>query len=209
MGVTLQTFQYMNKWLEDRHKSICEFGDQQFLSCSPFPEKQYTKTHWKNKGKEYDSMDINGFGGSILLDLNVENPVEKQYDFLTDFGTFEHVNNFYMALKNMHNFCKVGGLMMHILPALNHWPGHGTWRAQSPFWIKLGKSNEYKILDVHEERTLIGGHTSDQIYIIYIKEKEKEFIDKESFDTFGLVKSYDFEEYKKGEMFSKNKELYD
>jgi len=208
MGVTLQTLQYMNRWLEDRHKSICEFGDQQFLSCPPFIEKQYTRVHWKNKGLEYDSMDINGFGGSILLDLNIENETKKEYDFLTDFGTFEHVNNFYMALKNMHNFCKVGGLMMHILPALNHWPDHGTWRAQRSFWIKLGKANNYKIRDVHEEKTWIGGHDSDQIYIVYEKQMNDEFADEKTFNTFGLIKAHEFEDYKKGEVFYKNKDLY-
>jgi hypothetical protein len=208
MGVTLQTFQYMNRWLKESHQSICEFGDQQFLSCPPFPEKQFTRVYWKNKGKDYDSMDINGFGGSILLNLNIENEVEKQYDFLTDFGTFEHVNNFYMALRNMHNFCKIGGLMMHILPAFGHWPDHGTWRAKIPFWINLGKLNKYKILDIHEEKTLIGGHDSDQIYIVYEKQSKDEFVNKEKFDTLGLIKAYEFEDYKEGEIFYKNKNLY-
>ena len=209
MGVTSQTLIFMNRWLKDPHESICEFGDQQFLSCPPFPEKQFTRNHWINKGLEYDSIDINGFGKSIMMDLNIENPVEKQYDFLTDFGTFEHINNFYMALKNMHNFCKDGGLMMHILPAFGHWPNHGTWRAQRPFWIKLGKDNEYRILDVHEEKTWIGGHDSDQIYIVYEKEVEKEFTDLETFNTFGLIKAYEFEDYKPGEVFYKNKNLYE
>jgi len=208
MGVTSQTFQYMNRWLSDSHESICEFGDQQFLSCPPFPEKQFTRNYWKNRGKKYDSIDINGFGESIMIDLNVENTVEKQYDFLTDFGTFEHVNDFYMALKNMHNFCKEGGLMMHILPALNHWPNHGTWRAQETFWIRLGKSNNYRIMDVHQEKTWIGGLDSDQIYIVYEKQEDQEFVSKEEFDSFGLIQAYPFEEYKKGEVFYKNKALY-
>lgn len=208
MGVTSQTFQFMNRWIRESHHSICEFGDQQFLSCPPFPEKQFTRIYWKNRGKDYDSIDINGFGESILMDLNVENPVSKQYDFLTDFGTFEHVNDFYMALKNMHNFCKTGGIMMHILPALGHWPNHGTWRAKMPFWISLGKNNEYRILALHEDKTWIGGHDSDQIYIVYEKRGIAEFIDREKFDTLGAIKAYDFEDYKPGEIFYKNKSLY-
>ena len=208
MGVTTQSLQFMYRWLNDNHKSIAEFGDQQFLSCPPFPEKQYTRKHWINKGKEYDSFDINGFGDSILINLNELNPVDKQYDFLTDFGTFEHVNNFYLALHNMHNYCKVGGMMIHVLPALNHWPDHGTWRAQRPFWIKLGKANGYKIRDVHEEKTWIGGHDSDQIYIVYEKISNTSFVSKEEFDTFGLIKAYEFEDYKEGEIFYKNNDLY-
>jgi hypothetical protein len=209
MGVTSQTFQFMMNWLTDDHKSICEFGDQQFLSCPPMAEKSYTRNYWKNKGYDYDSIDINGFGDSILMDLNVEVlEHKKQYDFLTDFGTFEHVNNFYMALKNMHNFCKVGGMMVHILPALGHWPNHGSWRAQRPFWIKLGKANGYKIRDVHEDKTWIGGHDSDQIYIVYEKMEDKEFVNKETFDTFGLIQAHELEEYIPGEIFYKNKNLY-
>ena len=48
MGVTAQTFNYMNRWLKNSHKSICELGDQQFSCCPPFQELSYTRTYFNS-----------------------------------------------------------------------------------------------------------------------------------------------------------------
>ena len=208
MGVTTQTFNFLNQWINPNINSIGEFGDQQFLSCSLFQEKSFTRTYWVNKGIEYDSMDIHGHGKTILFNLNKDNPITKQYDVLTDIGTFEHVRNFYMALKNMHQLCKINGMMIHILPAFGHWPNHGPWRTKIPFWYKLGKANSYKIRAVHEEKTYIGGYNSDQIYIVYEKIKETQFVSEEDFNTFGLIQAYEFEDYEEGKIREENKSLY-
>ena len=201
MGVTAQTFNFQNRWLKPHHKSICELGDQQFSCCLPFPELSWTRTYFKNKGLDYDSIDLNGYGESIMLDMNKDIKHDKQYDFVTDYGTIEHIEDFYMAWKNTDKLCKVGGLMVHVLPALNHWPGHGSWRGPIKFYIKIGKEQEYKIYDIHTEPTAISpGHPSDQIYIVFEKTKEQEFMSRETFESFGPVLAHPIEKYFPGKL---------
>lgn len=199
MGVTTQSFQYLNRWIRPTDKSICELGDQQFMLCFPFEELSYTRVYWKNKGWKYLSIDLNGYGDSLMADLNENITLEEQFDIITDFGTCEHIADYYMAFKNVDKLCKIGGLMVHILPADNHWPNHGSWRAKRSFYIKLGRAQEYNIYDVHEEPTRIGGVDSDQIYVVYEKTKEG-FIDRELFNSFGPILKYPIETYEKGKL---------
>jgi len=200
MGVTRQSLDFLEGWLKPEYNSICELGDQQFMLCFPFQELSYTRTYWKNKGWRYVSIDINGYGESLMLNMNEDINIEEQFDVITDFGTSEHIADFFMAFKNTDKLCKVGGRMIHILPADNHWPNHGSWRARRPFFIKLGLAQEYIIHDVHEDPTKIGGKDSDQIYVVYEKTKEKEFISREEFDSFGPILKYPIEIYEKGKL---------
>jgi hypothetical protein len=201
MGVTYQSFEYFHKWFnKEKHKSICELGDQQFMLCFPYTEYSYTRTYFENNNIEYDSIDLNGLGKSLMLDLNIDIEIKKQYDFITDFGTLEHVADYYMGFKNTDKLCKVKGIMLHILPAVNHWPDHGSWRGDRVFYIKLGKTQNYIIRDVHTEPTKIGGPTSDQIYVVYEKTEEKEFMSKETFNSFGPIRINEPEIYIKGKV---------
>jgi hypothetical protein len=198
MGVTLQSFNYINRWIKPEHKLICELGDQQFMLCPPFPENSYTKQHWTNKGLNHVYLDINGRGNCLTVNLNEDVEINQQFDFITDFGTLEHVNNYYMGFKNVHKLCKVNGLMLHILPAPGHWPNHGSWRANVKFFMKLSKLNSYKLLDCHIEPTRIGGKDSDQIYVVMQKTNDNSFIRKEDFDSLGATQEYDLEKYEIG-----------
>ena len=207
MGVTLQTFMFQNKWLKPEVKSICEFGDQQFSCCPPFVELSWTRSYFKNKKMRYDSIDTNGYGDSLMLDLNIDEEVDKHliennpYDFVTDYGTLEHVEDYYMGYKNMDKLCKVGGIMIHVLPAVGHWPDHGSWRADHKFFFKLGKKQKYEVLNVHIEPTAISpGHPSDQIYVVYRKTHNDTFVNRETFDTYGAILAYECEKYVKGKL---------
>lgn len=201
MGVTYQSFLYFHRWFrKENHHSICELGDQQFLVCPPYKEYTYTRTYFESIGKDYDSIDLNGLDQSLMLDLNTDIEIKKQYDIVTDFGTLEHVEDYYMGFKNTHRLCKIGGLMIHILPAINQWPGHGSWRGDMRFYINIGKFQKYKILDVHEEPTRIGGPLSDQVYVVYEKREENEFLSREIFNSFGPVLINEPEIYYKGKV---------
>jgi len=200
MGVTTQSLNFIQKWIKPEYKSICEFGDQQFMSCFPYDELSYTKIYWKNKGWEYLSIDLNGHGNSLMIDLNKDVIIGKEFDVVSDFGTSEHIADFYMAFKNADKLCNIGGRMIHILPADNHWPNHGSWRARRPFFLKLGKAQKYIIYDVHEDPTQIGGKDSDQIYIVYEKMIKNQFLSREEFDTFGAILKYPVETYYIGKL---------
>jgi hypothetical protein len=202
MGVTYQTFEYFQKWFnKEKHHSICELGDQQFMCCFPYVEYTYTRTYFKGLKKDYDSIDLNGLDNSLMLDLNTEIEIKRQYDIITDFGTLEHVSDYYMGFKNTHRLCKVGGLMIHVIPAINHWPGHGSWRGDRSFYVKLGKYQNYTIRDIHTEPTKISpGHPSDQIYIVYEKTEENEFMSRDTFNSYGPVCINDPEVYLPGKV---------
>jgi hypothetical protein len=189
MGVTAQIFYFLNTWFnKDVHTSVCELGDQRFMCCFPFSEYSHTRSYFENFGVEYDSIDLNGQGGALVLNLNDDIEIKKQYDVVTNFGTLEHINDFYMGFKNMHKLCKYGGLMIHIIPALNHWPGHGSWRGDMPFYIKIGKTQKYTIKDLHIEPTYISpGNPCDQVHIVYEKSEENEFMTREVFNSFNPV----------------------
>ena len=75
-----------------------------------------------------ETWDILGCQNSKIVDLR--EPINQEhygiYDVVTDFGTTEHVDgNYYQARKNIHNACKVGGMMIHETPLTGHWHGHG------------------------------------------------------------------------------------
>jgi hypothetical protein len=80
--------------------------------------------------KVIDSMDYSDYqGANIIHDLNLpigENLTEK-YDTLIDLGTLEHVFNVVQALDNCDRLIKVGGKIIHVLPA-NNFNGHGFYQ---------------------------------------------------------------------------------
>ena len=189
MGVTNQIFYFFHLWFnKDVHKSVCELGDQRFMCCFPYEEGSHTRKYYEKLGINYDSIDLNGQGGALVLNLNDDIEIKKQYDVVTNFGTLEHVNDFYMGFKNMHKLCNYGGLMIHIIPALNHWPGHGSWRADLRFFVNIAKEQKYNMKDLHIEPTYISpGNPADQVHIVYEKTEENEFMSRETFDSFGPI----------------------
>ncbi|NJO89541.1 MAG: hypothetical protein HC831_11775 [Chloroflexia bacterium] len=208
MGVTRQTFDFLHKWLDSSyHNSVCELGDQQFLSCFPMAEKSHCSSYYRGKNMKYVSVDLNG-KSDIFLNLNKENDIKGQFSFVTDFGTLEHVNDFYMGLKNMDMLCELGGTMIHVLPAPGHWPNHGSWRAGIGFWRKFGKAQKYIIKYLNIEPTDIGGSDADQVYVVYEKTGNG-FISREEFNTFGAYMEFELEEYKEGEVSPWGKILYE
>lgn len=185
MGVTAQTYQYILPFLKDV-KSICDLGDQQFMSCPPFKEMSHTRDYFIEAGYNYVSIDLNGLGGSHKIDLDKEIKKEDyfflvDFDLVLDLGTLEHVRNLYTGLKNVHNLCKVNGLMIHIVPSPNHWPLHGFNYMSTDFFYELAKTCNYEILDNSQRPTLIGGSDSDQTYAVLKKLENNNFLTEEEF----------------------------
>lgn len=75
-----------------------------------------------------DSFDASDYEGATFVhDFN--KPIEEyeQYDAVLDFGTLEHIFDIAQALSNVMSLCRVGGRILHCLPADN-WNGHGFWQ---------------------------------------------------------------------------------
>lgn len=63
-----------------------------------------------------DSLDVvEGFGGTIIHDLNVPIPEQyhEQFDFIVDGGTFDHLIQLGTAFRNVIRMLKPGGRVLH------------------------------------------------------------------------------------------------
>lgn len=77
-----------------------------------------------------ESMDFSDYeGATILHDLNrpVPKALEKQFDFIFDGGTIEHVFNVPQALANVFRMLRPGGRFVSA-NGMNGWPGHGMYQ---------------------------------------------------------------------------------
>ena len=108
----------------------------------------FARQFWMDLGFEYASIDIDGSPGSIPLDLNVDSIPRShrgQYDLVTNFGTTEHVCNQLNAFKVVHDLTKLGGLMLHNLPAQGMM-NHGLVNYNPKFFWMLARSNGYSVI---------------------------------------------------------------
>lgn len=85
-------------------------------------------------GVTYVSIDINGRDGALRYDLRERLPLDElgQFDLVTNFGTTEHIDKQSPTFENIHNLCRVGGIMVHAVPMAA--VDHGIW-GYSPEWF--------------------------------------------------------------------------
>lgn len=77
-----------------------------------------------------DSIDIDEYeSASRIFDLNKPVPKEfyQQYDSIIDCGTTQHIFNAPQALLNYTKMLKLGGMIIHCLPA-NNYMNFGFWQ---------------------------------------------------------------------------------
>jgi hypothetical protein len=114
--------------------------------------------NWKGSGRElyealgfeYQCLDLDPSFGSMRFDLNLDSVPEGhagRYDFVTNHGTSEHLLNQYNCFKVMHEFCRVGGMMLHAVPFTVHLE-HGFFNYQPNFFSALARYNSYETLGV-------------------------------------------------------------
>lgn len=101
----------------------------------------------------YAAIDLNG-DGTTTHDLNVplflEDGVEG-HDLVTNNGTGEHIFNQSAVFETAHNMCKVGGVMLHVLPWIN-WRNHGFYNFHPNLFYDLAKENGYKFITCYGAR---------------------------------------------------------
>jgi hypothetical protein len=92
-----------------------------------------------------ESVDNSDYEGATYIhDMNRHWDVPRQYDTVFDGGCLEHIYNVPQALVNISNACKVGGQIIHIVPA-NNYCGHGFYQFSPELFFSLYKeSNGYK-----------------------------------------------------------------
>lgn len=100
----------------------------------------YEKLGWK-----YNCVDVDGKFGALVIDLNFEDVPDSHrgmYDFVTNFGTTEHIANQLNCFKVMHDLTKPGGYMYHEL-ICSGMLNHGLINYNPKMFWMLSKCNFY------------------------------------------------------------------
>jgi hypothetical protein len=135
------TNQYINKI--SNLAEIVDYGE--------FCEKLLLTHFGSVKVDSYDYSDYQG--ATFTYDLNMPPPSnltgpEYLYDTIIDSGSLEHIFNIPQAFKNISNMCKIGGTILHALPA-NNFCGHGFWQMSPELFFSLySEANGYTETEV-------------------------------------------------------------
>ncbi len=146
-------------------KRMLELGNQNILNAfwgktfSPtIPEKK-GKEYYSKLGVEHTSVDMNGRDGAVAVDL--ARPMDRpewigHFDIVTNSGTTEHVEPYeaqFICFQNIHRATKKGGLMIHIIPAVEELDQNGQWKYHCnnyysrDFFRVLAEENGYQIVE--------------------------------------------------------------
>ncbi len=168
---------------------ICELGNQY---TKDHPDYKTGKQYLTALGAEHVSIDLNGKDGALKIDL--AKPIEKwdcYFDMVTNYGTSEHVNNQYQAFRNMHNFTKVNGTIVHGgAPAYGHWPTHGYCNYELCFFEYLADLNNYDLVlsEMREKWSIVRKKMLDLVCVVFCKKDDKPFISLEEFQSIEGLK---------------------
>ncbi len=122
---------------------VIEFGNQRFTAGEDFKS---TKAFYESKGFKYVALDVNENLGAVICDLNVTGHKLEPADLVTNNGTSEHIFNQASCFQNAHEMCKVGGVMLHVLP-FTPWLNHGFYNYNPILFRDLAAANDYEILE--------------------------------------------------------------
>lgn len=136
---------------------MLELGNQRLRRRDGFSERT-GKAYYEKRGVEHVSLDFNGEDGAVALDLSV--PIDKPewdgyFDIITNSGTTEHVEPYaaqYTCFANLHRWVRPGGIMVHIVPAVEglattrRWHGHCNNYYSADFFTMLARENDYELV---------------------------------------------------------------
>lgn len=90
---------------------------------------------------KYIAFDIADDSRAKKINLSNVHELEKTWDIVSNFGTSEHIFNQFAVMKNCHNFTKVGGVMLHVVP-ISSGMNHGFYNYHPRFFLEscIGKS---------------------------------------------------------------------
>jgi hypothetical protein len=138
-------------WLEGVR--ILELGAQIVRDTKNTPAKVFLSEY----GATHVSIDLNGEFGSIAIDLSTEDTLLDikegtgldQFDVITNYGTTEHLYPFtaqYPTFRNIHDLCRVGGIMVHEVPMSGYWKGHSPAHYHKDFFATLAERCGYRLI---------------------------------------------------------------
>lgn len=183
MGYTNKSFEIINKILsENEILSVIELGAQNNFN-QPYLPAPYVSEWYIWSGIDYTAIDLNGENDSKKWDLSNPIKTNRKYDMVTDFGTSEHVSNYFQCLANMHKLCRVGGIIVHENPKTGNWPKHGYNYVDMQFYREFAAITGYDLLHIEEHPACM--NTTDGWNIIAVMRKTKDaFIDEDQLPKF-------------------------
>lgn len=217
MGITATDIKLLEKALSINPdiETVIEAGAQNlYLNGEQFPP--FANTWYEQNGIEYNCIDLSGDNGALKYDLAYPLPIKLQYDLVTNFGTGEHVVQmegyetvsfheghihsiypkgvssvelgFYNFCRNIHNLCKIGGIIINVNPLTGHWPLHGyTWLTME-FYTELAKLTRYEIKELYIEAGMGNYETGMNVCCMVIKMADT-FPDFETFKKLSYKKN--------------------
>jgi len=157
-------------------KRVCLLGSQYVVEGG----KRYrAANYFKARSMVPIAIDWNGSGGALPYNLNnriVDDPLMGSFDFVIDGGTSEHVEKQYTLFINIFNLLKIGGVVIHIVPYVDSWIGHGYWKYSFDFFESVRKEFCYRLLDSRLMSNQYGrfnkskGCSSLLLYVSFVKE---------------------------------------
>ena len=192
MGITKQFKEYeeiLFKKLKISYKNLtlCELGDQFYGSIS-------AKLIYESLGVFHTSIDLNGRGGSLPLDLCEPVPIEleNKFDVITNYGTSEHVNDQFNVFYNIHKMCKINGIMIHGLPCIGNWKNHCRYYYSQKVFNNLAKINNYDILEL-TTLTTEKYQFPKNLIVAVLRKTNNFFIDNKKFNEIEIYDSGNLE----------------
>jgi len=127
---------------------MAELGNQ-ILPESPL---RTAKKYFQSLGVFHVSIDLNGNDGAEKLDLS--KPLlqfrpewDGIFNIVTNFGTSEHIERGqWQTFRNMHDLCKDGGVMIHMVPLTGNWHKHSHYYYTKQFFTELTAACGYTML---------------------------------------------------------------
>lgn len=160
MGITLQSYELFNKFLQNldrKELSILELGDQDIYDSRIAEFKTKFRNLISKQFKIWKTIDLtDSYGSGVeIIDLSIPTSINIQFDIITNFGTTEHVepeSGQYTCWNNINDLLKVGGLLINEVPTDNgYWYDHCRYFYTDDFFYNLENYGfsliENKILD--------------------------------------------------------------
>ncbi len=139
--IIIDFIKHFNPSFLEENRILSDLPESSSYTC--FTSKMYIEA-----GCSYAALDIVEYPNSIVFDLNTDslpNNHINRYDFVTNFGTTEHVANQMNAFKVIHDALKINGVVFHSVP-FSGFLNHALINYHPKFFISLVKNNRYKIL---------------------------------------------------------------
>ena len=173
---------------------ICELGNQ--IVRERGIDRYSAKFYYGNKGAIHMSIDMNGRDGAYQYDLRKPIPsvFHSRFDLVTDYGTIEHVNNQYEAWRNVHKLCRVGGVMIHVVPLEGYYKGHSNYYYNEDIMENIAAAFGYEVLQIK----IITRTKKMRAVAAAFRKGQSFFPDEQRFSEIGIIevgggKIYKFE----------------